>query len=190
MFARLVSPTILALTLAAPLASAEPNPLDASRQPVQVDLEVDPLPYALSGYSVHAGAGRGRVRIDAGVYRIDLPRWLHGNDGWDVTFKGAGVKAQYFLLADQRGLFFDLGAGISVRDVMRADTGVRHDVIVKSVSASAGYRVRLPYGFHATPWAGLSYDLDATDVMHDGERFALSRVSPFAAVHVGYALSL
>lgn len=174
--------TFIALTLSSTAASAEPS--------TRIDVEIDPAAYVMSGYSVHVGAGRDRARLELGLYAMELPAWFHGQDGWDVSFRGGGFKVQYFLLQDQRGVFVDVGAGVSRRALVRHETGTRDDVTVKSVSASAGYRVELRYGFYAAPWVGVSYDVDRTEATLDGETFEMSRVSPFAAVHVGYRVAL
>jgi hypothetical protein len=185
--------TALALIVTASLAGtagAEPARAEIATPPLYVDVEIDPAAYLMSGYSVHAGAGRGRARLEVGVYAMELPEWFHGNEGWDVSFGGAGMKVQYFLLEDQRGAFVDVGASLSVRELVLRETGARHDVHVKSLSASFGYRVDLAYGFYATPWVGVSYDVDDTEAMLDGETFEMSRISPFAAVHIGYRAPL
>ncbi len=173
---------ILALTLATPIAHAE-VPAPAS---THLDLEVDPTAYVFDGYSAHVGIGRNHLRLDLGAYAMDLPELLHGNEGWDASFAGFGAKLQWFLRAPQRGLFVDLGVGDSRHDVTLQRTGHQHRSWVPGVGASIGYRFSLPYRFYVTPWAGLDVDLTHTDVMVDGERFEMSRVTPFAAVHLGY----
>lgn len=153
---------------------------------LHLDLEVDPTAYALSGYSVHLGVGWRRLRVDLGVYAMDVPAFIHGNDGFDAAFAGAGAKLQYFPLAAQRRLFFDLGFGVSRREITLAESGESTRDIATSIGASTGYRFGLPYGFYATPWAGINVDLDHTRAMVGGRSFAMSRVTPFAAIHVGY----
>jgi hypothetical protein len=176
-----LSATLLALTSAAAIARAE-----VSEPALHLDLEVDPTAYLMSGYSLHAGVGWRRLRVDLGAYAMDVPGFLHGNDGFDASFAGAGAKLQYFPLAAQRGLFVDVGFGVSRREVVRADTGATASDVVTSLGASAGYRFGLPYGFYATPWAGINVDLDHRELTVDGRTFAMSRVTPFAAIHVGY----
>ena len=167
-------------------ARAETAVAKTAERNLRLDLEVDPTAYALSGYSVHLGIGWKRVRLDLGMYAMDVPSFLHGNEGFDASFAGGGAKLQYFPLAAQRGLFVDLGVGVSRREVTLAESGERASDLATSIGASVGYRVALPYGFYATPWAGINVDLDETALMVNGRTFAMSRVTPFAAVHVGY----
>ena len=175
--------TAVAERLISPITTAPSGPL-------RLDIEIDPAAYLMSGYSVHAGVGRGGQRVDLGVYAMDVPELLHGNEGWAMSFAGAGVKVQNFLLDDQRGFFVDLGIGASLRELQLADSGVRRRDIVVSLGASAGYRILLPYGLYVTPWAGINYDFDAADIMLAGRSFDSSPATPFAAVHIGYRVPL
>lgn len=168
-------------------ALAEPSAGEPTTPaPYHLDVEVDPTAYAFSGYSVHVGLGYRRVRLDLGIYAMDLPRFFHGNDGWDAAFHGAGAKVQWFPLAEQRGLFVDVSGGVSRERVTLEATGASRTDSVFGIGIDAGWRFALPYNFHVTPWAGVSYGIDADDVMLDGETFAKRKLVPFAAVHVGY----
>jgi len=157
-----------------------------ARRDLHLDLEVDPLAYVFSGYSVHAGIGWKSLRLDLGVYAMDLPELLHGNEGWDASFDGGGLKLQWFFLDEQRGPFIDVSAGISRQKVELAATGATQTEDVLGVGIDAGWRFALPYGFYATPWVGASYDLNSDDVMLDGQTFAKRKLLPFAAVHLGF----
>ncbi|MEM1115261.1 MAG: hypothetical protein AAF845_03755 [Bacteroidota bacterium] len=48
----------------------------------QVEVEADPIAYALSGYSGHVGYVAGRARASVGVFAADAPEFFHGNEGW------------------------------------------------------------------------------------------------------------
>ncbi|MBZ0234828.1 MAG: hypothetical protein K8M05_21045 [Deltaproteobacteria bacterium] len=184
---RLAATFVLALLALAAPARAESDPA-APRRDLHLDLEIDPTAYLLSGWSVHVGLGWEQLRLDLGTYAMDVPEALHGNDGWDLSFDGAGAKLQWFPFAGatQRGLFVDASVGVSRQRVTwRASGASRRDTLV-GVGASAGWRFLLPYGLYATPWAGLSVDLGGDDPMVEGQRFDRPAVTPFAAVHVGY----
>ena len=151
-----------------------------------LDLEVDPTAYVMSGYSVHAGIGWKRFRVDLGTFAMDLPEFLHGNEGFEASFAGAGVKLQYFPLAAQRGLFVDVGLGVTRREVTLVETGTTRRDTAASIGASIGYRFTLPHGFYATPWIGANVDLEDGHLMVDGRTFSTPSVTPFAAIHLGY----
>ena len=140
----------------------------------------------MSGYSLHVGIGWKRFRLDLGTYAMDLPAFLHGNDGFDAAFAGGGMKLQYFPFAAQRGLFVDLGVGVTRRDVTFVQTGTTRRDVAAGIGGSVGYRFTLPYGFHATPWVGINVDLGEGDIMVDGRTFKTPPVTPFAAIHLGY----
>ena len=70
--------------------------------PLRPDLEIDPTPYFEHGYSFHAGIGWSHWRVEGEVLRTDVPEWVHGNKGFDVSYHGGGAKLQYFLSPQQR----------------------------------------------------------------------------------------
>ena len=111
---------------------------------------------------------------------------LHGNDGWDASFDGAGAKLQWFPFAEQQGAFIDVSGGVSRQKVALQSNGASQRDNVFGVGVDAGYRFSLPYSFYVTPWAGVSYDINAKDVMLDGHTYKKSKLMPFAAVHVGF----
>lgn len=180
--------TLAALTTPA-LADATPadaGTTTATATPLHLDVEVDPTAYVFSGYSVHVGVGWRRLRLDLGTYAMDLPAFLHGNDGWSAGFDGAGAKLQWFPFADQRGGFVDAGVGVARQRVTLDATGASQRDRFATIGASVGYRFWLPYRFYATTWAGVSYNAGAQDVMLDGQTYQTASVQPFAAVHLGY----
>jgi hypothetical protein len=186
------TPITILFVLASASASAErapeapPAPSRATPRALHLDLEVDPTAYAFSGFSVHAGVGWRALRLDLGAYGMDIPGFFHGNEGWDASFVGAGAKLQWFPFSDQRGFYVDVSAGVSRERVELRATGATATETVSALGADAGYRVSLPHGFYATPWAGFSVNLNADDVMLDGQRYTKKAIVPFAAVHLGY----
>src|SRR5690606_8623794 len=49
---------------------------------VRIEVEADPIAYAVNGYSGHLAAFfTDRVRAQVGAFGADVPEWLHGNDG-------------------------------------------------------------------------------------------------------------
>lgn len=165
-------------------SSAEPS---SRATAVHFDAEVDPTAYALSGYSLHLGVGYGRARLDLGAYAMNVPRFVHGNDAFDVSFGGFGIKAQYFVLSEQRGLFAGVDAGPTRVLIERRDTSLAARQDTLGVGVNAGYRFALPAGFYVTPWIGVGYGWGFRDVTFAGATYKSSPVTVFPAVHLGYA---
>jgi len=116
----------------------------AASAQLHVDAEVDPTAYALDGYSLHLGIGSGRVRLDLGVFRMAIPQLVHGDAGFDVSFDGFGPKLQYFLFAEQRGLFVGADAGLTRIHAERQGTSLAAHEDSFGLGIHAGYRVPLP----------------------------------------------
>jgi hypothetical protein len=168
-------PALLVVLVAAP-AAAEPG----------VDVEIDPIAYALDGYSLHAGVTHDRLRIDLGAFAIAVPEAVHGNDGFRASFDGFGAKAQYFVLRPQAGPFVGAGAGVARLLVERDGTQLAERTTGLSAGVHVGWRFELPHDFYATPWIGVDYTLTgADDVMLDGATFERSAWSVFPTVHLG-----
>lgn len=152
------------------------------------NLEVDPTAYVFDGYSVHAGIGWDHLRLDLGVYAMDIPAAIHGNDGMDAHFDGFGAKLQWFPLALRSGLFVGIDAGIAELDVEARASGARADQTEVNLGINGGWRFDLPWNFYATLWLGLGYSLGADDMNVGGIRYDNSPITIFPAIHLGYRI--
>jgi hypothetical protein len=152
------------------------------------DVEIDPLAYALDGYALHAGDGWGRWRVDLGAFAIAVPKFVHGNEHFDVSFDGYGAKVHYYVFAEQYGGFIgaDCGMARSLVRVKSSDLAAGDRQV--NVGVNAGWRFDLGAGLYATPWLGVGYAFGAEDVVLAGNTFEPGRVTFFPAVHVGYHL--
>jgi len=170
---------VLASFLTGAAAAADPAPL-------HVDAEVDPTAYALSGNSIHVGLGYRRYRLDVGNFALALPQWVHGDDGFDVSFEGYGAKLQVFPFAEQRGLVAGVDAAWTHLLIQRqgTDLAVRQDQL--GVGVHVGYRISVIDRLYVTPWIGVGYQLGTRDVTLADVTYQRMRISVFPAVHVGY----
>jgi hypothetical protein len=150
------------------------------------DAEVDPTAYALSGYSLHVGLGYGHVRLEWGAFAADIPKFVHGNDGFKASAHGFGGKLQYFFLAAQRGPFAGLDAAVQRTLIEREGTDLAREQVGVRLGIHAGYRIALPAGFYATPWVGVSYGFGARDVELGGTTYKNNPIIVFPAIHLGY----
>lgn len=171
---------------AQPATPTTPERDPAATSRVRADIEIDPLAYALEGYSVHVGLGRRHVRVDLGAYAMTLPESLRANKDFDASFDGFGVKVQYFRDPRQRGGFVGVDGGVTrlqVADPRTAESARQNQV---GVGVNAGWRFMLGGHFYATPWAGIGYSFTGSDVRLATGDYDVSRLTPFAAVHIGY----
>lgn len=178
--------TVATLTVAVPATAAADQPASAvaTRSSFHADFEVDPTAYALSGYSLHVGLGWKRLRLDLGAFAMALPDFAKSDDSFEVSFDGFGSKLQYFVLAEQRGLFVGVDAGVARPLVQRGELASKDSQY--SIGVNAGYRFDLGAHLYATPWLGVSYAFSAEDVTLGGTTYEQSPVTIFPAAHVGY----
>jgi hypothetical protein len=169
----------LTLGLAATFASAAP--LKA-----QVEVEVDPIAYALNGFSLHLAKVIGPTRLNVGTFGIDIPSAFHGNDGWNSSMRGAGVKWDYTGTSSD-GFFAGIDGGyMRTRYSIEGELPrVTRDII--GVGVRTGYRQPIGRrGLYVAPWVGVSYQFDGDDVSIGDHDFDRSAIVIFPTVHVGW----
>jgi hypothetical protein len=159
--------------------------LPAAAAAVRADLEVDPTAYALGGYSLHAGIAHQRFRLDLGAFAMKVPRFLHGNPGFEQSFDGYGVKLQYFFFDERAGLFAGIDGGLARVRLRRVGTDLASRTDQLGFGVHAGYRFTLG-NFYATPWLGVGYQFNASDTTLGGQTFKGQPWSIFPALHLGY----
>jgi hypothetical protein len=153
---------------------------------LRVDVEVDPMAYALQGHSVHVGVGTGRFRFDVGAFGLELPAWAKPNTAFDAGFAGFGAKAHAHWFEDGTGPFAGVGLGAVRTVVQHRASGVAARDTSLGVGVEVGWLVPLVAGLYVKPWVGVSRTLGAEDVEVDGERFEAVRWQVFPTVHLGY----
>jgi hypothetical protein len=180
MTARFAILTMLSLTLAA-------TTMLPTRASAQVEIEVDPVAYAMNGYSLHVARILGATRLNVGVFGIDVPHLLHGNDGWSSRMRGAGVKWDY-LGDDANGFFVGVEGGyMRMRYTLDAESA-RENRDVVGVGLRAGYRVPIGRsGLYVVPWAAVSYSIDGDDVVIGASTFDRSPVAVYPLLHIGWS---
>jgi hypothetical protein len=164
--------TVLALSIQRPVAA-------------QVEIEADPIAYAVNGYSLHLGYVAGRARLSVGAFGADIPEWLHGNDGWDMTMRGAGIKLDY-LGSRLDGIFVGVESGLMRLSYRVGDSPARKRNEV-GVGVRGGYRLAIGRsGLYVVPWVGVGYTPGGRDVVIGDARFDHSAVTVFPTVHIGW----
>ena len=150
------------------------------------DVEIDPTAYAFDGYSLHSGIGYKHLRVDLGVYAMRPPGFFLGNDDFDIAFDGYGTKIQLVLFAQQRGAFIGVDGGVTRVSAHLEGTDLQKRETQIGVGVDAGYRILLPADFYVTPWIGIGYALNSTDIDVADKTFKNNPVTIFPAVHLGY----
>jgi hypothetical protein len=154
---------------------------------MRFDVEVDPIAYALDGYSLHVGVGSGRYRFDVGNFALGMPQWLHGQDGFDARFGGFGVKLDAYLNPAQTGGFVGLESAYTLISVVDRRSGQQGTGRGVSAGVRVGWRFELASGFYATPWVGVGYRF-GEEVAAGGRAFEMSPWTVFPTVHIGYRI--
>ena len=149
-------------------------------------LETDPLAFALKGYSLHVARESGSYRLSAGVFAADVPEWVHGNEGFESSVRGVGLKLHYYLSPSRSGAFVGTELSSVRTRIERTDLSQAVSRDSLNVGVEAGYRHELGRGFYVTPWVAVSYDLDAADVPVGDRVFKWRAAGGFAAIHLGY----
>lgn len=160
--------------------------LEATGERVTLDLEVDPLAYALDGYSVHAGVRVQRLRFDLGAFGLTVPKLFATNPDLDERYDGYGVKIDY-RLADGRWVPF---VGVSGSRVLLRLTEERSGLALAEWRASfavrTGLEIDIVAGFYLTPWVSLGYELPSSRLTLGREVYERSPWRIFPTVHLGW----
>ena len=151
----------------------------------KADIELDPLAYALGGTSVHGGIQVDRFRFDLGAFSLDVPEAFHGNMGFALSMAGAGLKLDYFPLAQNTGLFFGAEVSLSKTTIIESGSKQADRATHAGVSARVGYRIDLGKAFFLSPWVSVGY-ASGEDRVIGGRTFEHSRLTVFPTVHIGY----
>ncbi len=155
----------------------------------QLDVELDPLAFAASGFSVHAGWRIEHFRFDVGAFGAELPSFVVSSDAFSSRFAGFGVKCDYHLNDSVGGAFFGVAASRVTNTVVHEATALSDVRTLHEVSARVGYEFDLAWGLYVVPWVSVGTFLGAKDVTIDGDTLeAQGPISVFPTLHLGYRL--
>ncbi|HET9239137.1 MAG TPA: hypothetical protein VFO10_17895 [Oligoflexus sp.] len=151
---------------------------------IQWDVEVDPIAYAMQGFSVHLGLSPAYGRWDLGVYGMKLPSDVVDNDNFEASFRGAGVKWD-LKRADERGWFLGIEGGWSEQKFVHIPSSEELKLNEYSYGVRGGYRFIIS-SVTITPWLGLGYSPNTDNIVIAGDELKRSRYTVFPTVHIGY----
>lgn len=151
------------------------------------DVDIDPIAFALNGFSFHGGYTTGAYRFDLGVFGLDIPEWIHGDEAFETSFVGAGWKVDRFFKGYADGFFAGIDGGVQQLNVTHKAADTDKDRFQYMLGIRGGYRWNTGLGnLFITPWLGLGYVLNAEDIEIDGDVFEASPFTPFPTIHVGW----
>lgn len=174
------------------LCAFSPFSGSAQRSPKpNLEIETDPLAYLFRGYSAHASVTYGNLRYSVGVYGIEPPDFLKGNDAFDVFASGFDFKTDY-LFGSAKGFHAGIQATYGMDRIGLMDTTYREDLWGISIGIRGGYRFMFGKaenqyrGFYITPWAALMYHPSPKTVHHGDADYKQAAWFPFPTFHVGW----
>lgn len=162
-----------------------PAPKTQDHAPIHVDVEIDPIAYALDGFSLHVGLNKGRYRLDLGAFGLAMPEFVHGQDGFDASFAGFGGKFDVALHEDGWGPFASLEGAYTRLTVRDRQTTQSADDPALGVGVRVGWRFNVVDNFYVVPWVGVGYRF-GSDVNVAGRVFENNNITVFPTVHLGY----
>jgi hypothetical protein len=169
--------------------------LSSMAQSRRIEAEIDPIAYALKGYSVHGIHVNKRLRTDLGIFGIEQPSGFGGNKGFGIYTAGAGLKINYLLDKDEHW-FAGVGLGYSHNRITHQETSVSKNQRLGSAGIHLGYRwfmfSRNEGGWknlYLAPWVSVDYNMPINKIDFEAASYRQKKVTLFPTVHVGYRFS-
>ena len=182
-------------------AHAEDAAPESRPSVVSAMVEIDPMPFALSGHAVHIRLPIPSVPglvVSAGTYGMEFPGIFtdinskNRDEGWHPEIDRAyAAFADYHFSGKPEGLFVGMQLAYQDFELERDESDERRDYGVILVMARVGTLWK-PFdsGFFLLPWAGLFANIRADDsnLQIGDETFDVAPISGFATLHVGWQL--
>jgi len=161
-------------------------------------IEIDPLTFALDGYSLHARVSPKNLphwRFGAGIYSMEFPDVFvdmnsdNKNKGWQVELdQGIGLFTEYYLRNNREGWF--VGAQLAQQEfsIQNDQTGSQQQQFKNLLLMPyTGYRWPLNNELYVQGWFGVGYTEKSSGNTQLGENnYDIDPLVPFGAIHVGY----
>lgn len=148
-------------------------------------VEVDPLAYALRGYSFHGGYHfSSGLTLDLGIYGLHVPESVGSQKSYQTQFQGYGGKIHYTGKSPD-GFFAGIGFGQSQVTALEIISREEVSGEVQTAGVQFGYRVDIGK-LYITPWVGFDYALKELKMSTTNTTYEHQRFSVFPTVHLGY----
>lgn len=155
------------------------------------DVELDPIAYALKGFSVHLGYQKNVIRYDAGVFGLDEPSSFSVNKDFKVRLKGFGIKAIY-MGNKPGGWFAGIGTDYGFVNATHKLTGDQKKGNTIGIGINGGYRVlvgktaKTGSGLYFSPWLGVDKVFFVKKPVFTSTTYKEQNIRFFPTVHVGW----
>lgn len=155
------------------------------------DIEVDPIAYALKGYSVHLGYQPKAIRFDIGVYGLEEPSFYSLNKDFKVKLNGVGFKAAYYG-NKAGGWFAGIGTDYGFVNATHKISKENDKGNTVGVGVNGGYRFLLGKanktgtGFYITPWLGVDKVFLVNKPVFTAAGYKTQDIRFFPTVHLGW----
>ena len=182
--------TVLTFTIIISLTS---NVLRAQKNN-HIELELDPLAYALGGASGHIAYTWKNERIQLGYGQLTLPEDMQRNENVSESFRAISLKWDYFIGRKDASRGFFVGPTFDYLFLKYEDTesntaedqqlniglraGYKFDLFKKSKSLS---------GMYLTPWIGASWMTNPGNIEVGGVSYERNSMNIFPTVHLGWS---
>ncbi|MVT09098.1 hypothetical protein [Chitinophaga tropicalis] len=156
-----------------------------------VEIEADPIAYALKGYSVHLGYQKNSFRYDVGIFGIEVPKFLSENDDFKEYSRGFGLKVDY-TGKEARGWFIGAQSDYTFERATYKKNGHKEKGTTLSAGIRGGYRImfsgknRDGKGFYITPWIGIDKVFQIDEIVFEEHSYENQSFRIFPTVHLGW----
>lgn len=176
--------SMLLLTLAFCLLNA-----NASAGESGTEVEIDPIAYALSGYSIHLGRFSGAWKFDINAASESLnkseTKTFLSNTDFTTRFVTYGAKVDYIGASH-----FGFHVGLQWDYIQWRYTSTVSNTSVNNNVQDAGVRVGYRWGagsLYVDPWVGFLYNYQGVgNIGVGGQNYVQRNFQIFPTLHVGF----
>lgn len=182
------------LCLALNLTAQESEP-----DKTKVALETDPATFVFHGYAAHIRVKPKTSKhwmLGAGIYGLDLPNPMvnmnqdNKNKGWNVRITNAyGLFGEYYFGTAGNKWFLGLQTSLQnykiTNDHLQGQESKYSNLLLMPSVGYVWQPFKMP--IYIKPWAGIGYTAKVLGTSEiEGYQYRISKILPFATVHVGY----
>ena len=188
---------IIALALL-PLISAAQAPRTAAATPGSLSLEIDPMPFALGGYSFsvrYADRNLPHWSAMASVFSSDFPDGMLSSTNRDAGWTALHFRASEALFVDYdfsgkgRGFFAGPSVFLYNNEVTYEPTGEVRSFTSIYPNVRVGY-TWFPFkkaGFYLSPWVNVGREIiTGEQEASEAPEYMMEDAKYIAAIHLGY----
>lgn len=151
-------------------------------------IELDPFAYTLDGYSLHLGKQADDLRLDLGIFALDVPKFaeenMYDSKDFDMKFNGFGLKLDYFI---NENIFIGLDGSYQDRAYTHHTTNTKVEKSVYYLGIRTGFEHEISTNLYFSPWIGMWKNLSANEkIIVSNSSVGTGEYDYFMTAHVGY----